>query len=334
MKTIVVDTLNNENGSQNAIKAAYKWAFENPNYTLILFGNNNDLKQLNINLPHNIIFKHSPSVVTKTSNIRDVLKQPSSMLDAVEFTKQNDVDALLSSGDSGSLVTITTLKLKRLQGISRPAFMPLIPKQSGKQFLLLDVGANTETKTEYLIQWSKIATIFYKSLLNEQTPKLALLNIGTEEYKGPTIQQEAHQILKNSNNLFKYSGFIEPNNILKDDIDIVISDGYAGNILLKSMEGAYSTLFTLLKNAFMSSFITKIAALLLKKQLKIIKNKFDYKKIGAATIIGFDKIVAKAHGRSNEDAFYSALNQLKQIIEARTINKMQKYLAEIEDNNE
>ncbi|MBU4691137.1 phosphate acyltransferase PlsX [Mycoplasma zalophi] len=334
MKKIVVDTLNNDNGSKYAIKASYKWALENPDYTLILFGNNKDLQELNINLPKNVIFNHSPFIVTKTQNLREILKNPSSMLEATEFTKTNDVDALLSSGDSGSLVTITTLKLQRLQGVSRPAFMPLMPKKNGGQFLLLDVGANIETKTEYLVQWSKIATIFYKSLFNKNNPQLALLNIGTEDYKGQTIQQEAHYILKNSKNLFQYAGFIEPNQILNGDVDVVVSDGYAGNILLKSMEGAFSTFFILLKDAFLASWINKLAALLLKKELRKIKNKFDYKQVGAATIIGFNKIVAKAHGRSDENAFYGALNQLKQIIEAQTIEKIQVHLSEIEENNE
>ncbi|QJG67241.1 phosphate acyltransferase PlsX [Mycoplasma phocoenae] len=327
MKTIVFDILNNDNGSSQALAAAVQFAKENNNYKLKLFGDSTQIKD--VQLPDNIEFVHSPNLLKKTENLRDVLRTNSSMLDAIKALSEPDHVAILSSGDSGSYLTMATLKIKRLNNISRPAFMPLIPKRKDGSFLLLDVGANLEVKANYLTEWAKLGSLFYSTMNNTQKPSVALMNIGTEDYKGLESHKEANLILKQNKNI-NYLGFIEPKDIFdkQKNIDVVVCDGYAGNMILKTMETSFLTMGRLIKEAILSTFVSKIGGLLIKKSIKKLGKKFDYRNVGAAYVIGLEKIVLKAHGGSDKKAFLGALNQIKIAIESNVIEKMKQELSE------
>ncbi|MBN0919537.1 phosphate acyltransferase PlsX [[Mycoplasma] gypis] len=326
MKTIVFDILNNDNGSLEALHASIEFANKNSDYQLVLFGDKQVVEENKITLPKNIVFNHSPVLLQKTASLREVLRIPSSMLDSINYLIENNANACLSSGDSGSYLAMATLLVKRLEGVSRPAFMPMIPKTTDGYWVLLDVGANLEVKEDYLVQWSKIGSEFYKTMFNKKQAKVGLLNIGSEDYKGPQITKNAHIIIKEQNNNFEYIGFVEPKDVFNKDIDVVVVDGYAGNIMLKTMETSFITFGKLIKQSIMKSTISKIGGLLIKKPMSKIKEKFDYRNVGSAYVIGLDKIVIKAHGASDKKAFLGALNQIKMGIEADVINKMQRAL--------
>lgn len=339
MKKIVVDLLNNDNGEIEAIKAVNRFANENKNYTLYIVGTKQNIDQYLDKKLTNVVVKNNNEIVSKLSeNIREILSKNSSMLESFEILNDENADGILSSGDSGSFITMATLKIRRIKNITRPAFMPIVPSQKDNhKYLLLDAGANLNIKEEYLLHWGLIATEFYKLLFNKQTIKLGILNIGTEQYKGIETVKNSYTLfnkkLMDENNI-DFVGFIEPKNIIQGDVDVALADGYAGNLFLKTLESSFMTFAKILKNIFMSKFKNKIAALLVKKDIKKFKEKFDYRNTGGAFVIGLEKLVVKAHGGSDELAFYNALNQLKLGIENNITTKLINYLSKLGDKNE
>ena len=318
MKKIIFDLLNNDGGELEAIKAAKKFAIENPNYYLILVGNEKNITSIiDINKVKNIEIFQSDSITHKVDNFRELLRQKSSMLDSFDLMETKNADGLLSSGDSGAFISIATLKIKRLNGVSRPAFMPIIPSILNSNFFLLDVGANLEIKPNYLFEWAIIANIFYSTLYGNKVNNFGILNIGTEDYKGLPILKEANELIKNQANEigFNYKGFVEPSDLIEGKVNVALSDGYAGNIFLKTLESSFINFGKLFKNILLLNLKNKIAGLLIKKDLIKLKKKFDYRNTGGAFIVGLEKVIVKAHGRSDEIAFYNALNQIKIALE-------------------
>lgn len=323
MKKIIFDLLNNDGGEFEAVKAAKKFALENPNYHLILVGNEkNIISIIDINKVKNIEIFQSDSIVHKVDNFRELLRQKSSMLDSFDLMATKNADGLLSSGDSGAFISIATLKIKRLNGVSRPAFMPIIPSILNRNFFLLDVGANLEIKPNYLFEWAIIANIFYSTLYRNKINNFGILNIGTEDYKGLTILKEANELIKNQAGKigFNYKGFVEPSDLIEGKVNVALSDGYAGNIFLKTLESSFMNFGKLFKNILLLNLKNKIAGLLIKKDLIKLKKKFDYRNTGGAFIVGLEKVIVKAHGKSDEIAFYNALNQIKIALENNVVN--------------
>ena len=318
MKKIIFDLLNNDGGEFEAIKAAKKFALENPNYYLILVGNEKNITSIiDINKVKNIEIFQSDSITHKVDNFRELLRQKSSMLDSFDLIETKNADGLLSSGDSGAFISIATLKIKRLNGVSRPAFMPIIPSILNSNFFLLDVGANLEIKPNYLFEWAIIANIFYSTLYGNKVNNFGILNIGTEDYKGLPILKEANELIKNQAKEigFNYEGFVEPSDLIEGKVNVALSDGYAGNIFLKTLESSFMNFGKLFKNILLLNLKNKIAGLLIKKDLIKLKKRFDYRNTGGAFIVGLEKVIVKAHGRSDEIAFYNALNQIKIALE-------------------
>lgn len=323
MKKIIFDLLNNDGGEFEAIKAAKKFALENSNYYLILVGNEKNITSIiDINKIKNIEIFQSDSITHKFDNFRELLRQKSSMLDSFDLIETKNADGLLSSGDSGAFISIATLKIKRLNGVSRPAFMPIIPSILNRNFFLLDVGANLEIKPNYLFEWAIIANIFYSTLYGNKVNDFGILNIGTEDYKGLPILKEANELIKNQAKEigFNYKGFVEPSDLIEGKVNVALSDGYAGNIFLKTLESSFMNFGKLFKNILLLNLKNKIAGLLIKKDLIKLKKKFDYRNTGGAFIVGLEKVIVKAHGRSDEIAFYNALNQIKIALENNVVD--------------
>lgn len=323
MKKIIFDLLNNDGGELEAIKAAKKFAIENPNYYLILVGNEKNITSIiDVNKVKNIEIFQSDSFTHKVDNFRELLRQKSSMLDSFDLMERKNADGLLSSGDSGAFISIATLKIKRLNGVSRPAFMPIIPSILNSNFFLLDVGANLEIKPNYLFEWAIIANIFYSTLYGNKVNNFGILNIGTEDYKGLPILKEANELIKNQAKEigFNYKGFVEPSDLIEGKVNVALSDGYAGNIFLKTLESSFMNFGKLFKNILLLNLKNKIAGLLIKKDLIKLKKKFDYRNTGGAFIVGLEKVIVKAHGRSDEIAFYNALNQIKIALENNVVD--------------
>lgn len=198
--------------------------------------------------------------------------------------------------------------------------MPIVNCLNGSKMILLDVGANIEVKPEYLVEWARLGDIFHKTIFNTKEPKISLLNIGTEEYKGSEIVRQASELLKNTN--LNYIGFSETRNLLEGNIDVAVIDGYGGNLVIKSYEGAIVSFKNELKREIKNSFLSKIGALLLKKSFKKISKKLDFRTVANAWVIGVNALALKIRGSADEIAIYNALIQMSDAIDKDLLNKL------------
>ena len=238
-------------------------------------------------------------------------KKDASMIRMLSDLNNDVIDVAISGGSTGAFMASSLFMLGRIEGISKPGLASLLPTKSEHKFLLTDLGANVEAKSDDLVNYAKLGQLYMKYIYNIETPSVALLNVGVEESKGNKVYKEAHKLLKEDINNFK--GNIEAREILEHKYDIVISDGFAGNVLLKTIEGVASTLGSMIKGIFMENIKTKISALLVKSGITKFKKKFDYSEYGGAFLLGIKKPSIKVHGSSDENALYYAVQQAKQI---------------------
>ena len=238
-------------------------------------------------------------------------KKDASMIRMLADLNNDVIDVAISGGSTGAFMASSLFMLGRIEGISKPGLSSLLPTRSEHKFLFTDLGANVEAKPDDLVNYAKLGQLYMKYIYNIETPSVALLNVGVEESKGNKVYKEAHKLLKEDITNFK--GNIEAREILEHKYDIVIADGFAGNILLKSIEGLASSLGKMIKGIFLENLITKISALLVKKGITAFKKKFDYSEYGGAFLLGIKKPSIKIHGSANENALYYAVQQAKQI---------------------
>ena len=238
-------------------------------------------------------------------------KKDASMIRMLADLNNDVIDVAISGGSTGAFMASSLFMLGRIEGISKPGLASLLPTRSEHKFLLTDLGANVEAKPDDLVNYAKLGQLYMKYIYNIETPSVALLNVGVEESKGNKVYKEAHKLLKEDITNFK--GNIEAREILEHKYDIVIADGFSGNILLKSIEGVASSLGKMIKGIFLENLITKISALLVKKGITAFKKKFDYSEYGGAFLLGIKKPSIKIHGSADENALYYAVQQAKQI---------------------
>ena len=238
-------------------------------------------------------------------------KKDASMIRMLADLNNDVIDVAISGGSTGAFMASSLFMLGRIEGISKPGLSSLLPTRSEHKFLFTDLGANVEAKPDDLVNYAKLGQLYMKYIYNIETPSVALLNVGVEESKGNKVYKEAHKLLKEDITNFK--GNIEAREILEHKYDIVIADGFAGNILLKSIEGVASSLGKMIKGIFLENLVTKISALLVKKGITAFKKKFDYSEYGGAFLLGIKKPSIKIHGSADENALYYAVQQAKQI---------------------
>lgn len=322
---IVFDINGNDKGPQAGYNAAYEFCLKNPNDKITLIGEISLLKQ-NENL-ENLFLIENNLKVANPKNIRENLKMPTSMNEAIDMVKNSKADAILSSGDSASYVAGLTLTVGRIPNLSRPTFMPVANTINGQKLLILDVGSNTEVKPEYLYQWALIAKVFYQKMFNFSDPKVTILNIGSEAIKALEFLLEAAKLISKDDSL-NYIGFSETREVLYGDYQIALIDGYGGNLVLKSYEGAFNTFKHLLKDGISKSFRAKLGALLLKPAFENISKVLDYKKVGAAWVFGINTLAIKTHGASDIVSYLYALEELKNGYKSNFLDVIRKTLKE------
>ncbi|CCP24526.1 phosphate acyltransferase PlsX [Mycoplasmopsis cynos] len=321
MKKIIIDTNGLDNGPYVVYNSVLEFTKKFEDVRVTLIGDFNGLKlkeNSQIKLIQNSLVPSDPK------NIRAMLKEKTSMNQAIMSVVNNENDGVISGGDSGSYIASLIFKSKRIEGILRPAFMPVATGLNGRKVLLLDVGANLEVKPENLYEWAKLATIFHKTIFSSKNPEVTLLNIGTEEYKGLEYVKLAAKLIENDQRL-NYIGFSEPRDILRGMYDVAVIDGYGGNLVLKSYEGAIFTFKDAIKSTALSSIRTKIGALLMKPAFKKVMNVLDYRNVGAAWVIGVNNLALKIHGSSDEKSIYSALFQMYYAIEKELDKKLREF---------
>ncbi|MDU4714367.1 MAG: phosphate acyltransferase PlsX [Gemella haemolysans] len=286
-------------------------SYKDEEVELYVYGLEENLKQ--ITKTENIIKNVCTEEVLMSDDAARVhrKKKDASMIRMLSDLNNGVIDVAISGGSTGAFMASSLFMLGRIEGISKPGLASLLPTKSEHKFLLTDLGANVEAKPDDLVNYAKLGQLYMKYIYNIETPSVALLNVGVEESKGNKVYKEAHKLLKEDINNFK--GNIEAREILEHKYDIVIADGFAGNVLLKTIEGVASTLGSMIKGIFMESILTKISALLVKSGITKFKKKFDYSEYGGAFLLGIKKPSIKVHGSADENALYYAVQQAKQI---------------------
>lgn len=247
-------------------------------------------------------------------------KKDSSLTVGMTMVKNGEGDAFVSAGSTGALLSGATLLVKRIRGIRRAAMGPVIPVLGGKA-LLCDCGANADCTAEYLLQFAYMGNFYAQKLMGVENPRVALLNIGAEESKGDVLRQETYALLKAAGEAgrINFVGNIEASEALMGGADVIVADGFSGNIMLKTIEGAAKFLMKELKNMFLSGTKTKMAALLLKSEMDEFKKLLDPNEVGGTPFLGISKPVIKAHGSSNARAIYNAVLRAKEYAESGLI---------------
>ncbi|GLO65958.1 MULTISPECIES: phosphate acyltransferase PlsX [Oceanobacillus] len=263
----------------------------------------------------NITIVHTEEVITSEDEpVRAVRrKKNASLVLMANAVKEKEAEACISAGNTGALMSAGLFVVGRIPGIDRPALSPTLPTVDGKGFLMLDVGANVEAKPDHLLQYAIMGSIYSEKVRKIQQPRVGLLNVGTEDGKGNELTKKAFELLQSAP--INFVGNVESRDILSGVADVVVTDGFSGNIALKTIEGTAETIFTLLKGTLMSSTKTKLAAALVKKDLGGLKDKLDYSEYGGAGLFGLAAPVIKAHGSSNARAIYNAIKQAKHMVE-------------------
>ena len=250
-----------------------------------------------------------------------------SMWLSIESVKNKSSDAIVSAGNTGALFVIAKFNLNMIEKIDKPALSALWPNKNGMN-IVLDLGANIECNEKNLVDFSFMGAALHKSLFDKEDSKVALLNIGSEELKGNNIIKNTYQLLNDKkNNLFEFKGYIEGNQIMDGKVNVIVTDGFTGNIALKTAEGTANFITAELKNAMTSSFIGKISSLLNINNLKKFKKKLDPRLYNGAILLGLDKPVIKSHGSTDKIGFANSLKVCEKIIKNQLIDKIKKNIA-------
>ena len=250
-------------------------------------------------------------------------KKDSSMVVGFNMLKEDEGDVFVSAGNSGALLTGATLLVGRIRGIDRPAIAPLLPSYK-KSVMLMDAGANTNCKPINLFQFAQMSTIYLRNNFGIERPRVGLLNIGTEETKGNDLVKESYQLLKEKSEEagINFIGNIEGRDCFTGDVDVIITDGFTGNVLLKTIEGFGKLVKRNLKESLTQGIISKIAALPALPGIKRFSKTMDYKQYGGALFLGVKKPVVKAHGSSDDFLFYFTIKQAESFVKSDAVNKM------------
>lgn len=323
---VILDAFGGDNSPNEVIKGAYLAVCKDPSVEVILCGNEEIIKKVisENNYSHkNISIKHCTEKIEGDDEpIKAVkTKKDSSIIVGLNLLKENGGDVFISAGNTGAVFTAANLILKRIKGIKRSALAIYLPTKNGPK-LMLDAGANVTLSPEYLNQLAMMGATYIETDMGVKSPAVGLINIGAEETKGTETLQEAYKILSENKNI-NFKGNCEPRYILDGEFDVMVCDGFTGNIILKTVEGVSKTLMKGIKELMYKSIITKLCALGLKKGLYEFKKRFDYKEYGGTPIIGLQKPVIKAHGSSDSRAFMNAILNCRGYVESDIIKNIE-----------
>ena len=315
MMKLVVDCFGGDRSPKANVEGAIKALNEIKDLYLILTGDENilteELKEYEYD-KERLTILHAPDVIscndTPTEAIRQ--KKESSLVKGFELLRNDpEVRGLVSVGSTGAILAGCVMKVGRILGVKRPAFCPILPTMTGGIVGICDSGANVDCDPQHLQQFAIMASLYLQKAFNIENPRVALLNIGTEEEKGDALRKETFQLLKNTTPSINFVGNMESRDLLSGSYDLVVCDGFSGNVLIKTTEGSCLEVLKLIKKAFTKNLKNKIGALLLKKSVYEIKDMMDYNNYGGAVMLGIKKTVVKGHGSSKAKAIYHCIKQ-------------------------
>lgn len=312
---LAIDAMGGDNAPEEIVKGALAAAGRHPDMQLLLVGDETAIKaHLGSEVPSNIEIVHASEVIAADDEpVKAVRrKKDASLPVAARMVKEGRADGFVSAGNTGALMAAGLLLIGRIEGVERPALASVWPTFDGKGVLVLDVGANMDADAANLLQYAMMGNLYAKHVLSIEQPRIGLLSVGTEPGKGNKLSKDAYPLFETGN--FNFVGNVESREILNGVCDVVICDGFVGNVMLKLIEGVGLGMFDALKDVFMAGTVSKLAALALKPGLKEFKKKFDYAEYGGAPLLGVNGVCIKAHGSSNARAFEMAINQAHQFL--------------------
>lgn len=326
---IALDAMGGDNAPKEQVLGAMKAIQAFPDVEMILVGNETKIRPFLTNDQRITILHTEEEILGTDEPVRAVRrKKTASMVLAAQQVADGKADACISSGNTGALMASGLFVVGRIDGIERPALTPTMPTIDGKGFILLDVGANSDAKPEHLLQFAIMGSVYAQKVRGIEKPRVGLLNIGTEDKKGNELTKDAFELLQKSEDLH-FIGNVEARDLLNGVADVVVTDGFTGNMVLKSIEGTALSLMKMLKTTFMSSLKSKLAAAVLKPEFKIIKQQMDYSEYGGAGLFGLKAPVIKAHGSSDANAIYNAIRQTRDMVKHDVIKTVTETIEKI-----
>jgi len=330
---LAIDAMGGDYAPKATVEGAMEAVSEINDLSITLIGDEKKIADY-LSDTTNIDVIHTDEIITGDDEpVRAVRrKKKSSMVLTAKEVKEGRADACISAGNTGALMSAGLFVVGRIPGIARPALSPTLPTLDGKGLLLLDVGANVDAKPEHLLQYAIMGSIYTEKVRRIKNPTIGLLNVGTENGKGSSLAQKAFTLMESSP--LNFIGNVEARDIFSGVADVVVTDGFSGNIALKTIEGTAMMMFSLLKDTFTSSLKTKMAAGLIKSDLKGLQSKLDYSEYGGAGLFGLGAPVIKAHGSSNSRAIYNAIVQACHMVEYHVTDTIKETVQSIEIDDE
>ena len=326
MTKIVIDAMGGDFAPEQQVLGAVEALNKHKDLSLILVGDEEKIKEVLATCKYDasrMEIVHTTEVIgmeeVPTKAVKT--KKDSSTVVAFRMLKEGKADGLVSSGSTGAVLTAGVLILGRIKGVSRPALCPLIPNHKGTGTLICDCGANLECKPINLVHFAIMATAYAQAACGIETPKVGLLNNGTEDHKGLLLQQEANALLKEVPSI-RYEGNVEGRDIMYGDVDIVVADGFTGNIAMKSIEGCGKAVSSIMKKEFKRNIFAKLRAALSMDIIKRIRGGLDYERLGGAVFLGLSKVVVKGHGNSKARNFSVCIEQAMHAAQGDMVNKI------------
>ena len=332
---IIVDAFGGDNAPlapiQGAVEARAEYGVD-----IILTGDEATIKKVaaenHLSLD-GITIVHAPDVFTnddQPSTIRSKAKANTSMAVGLNLLKNGEGDGFVSAGNSGALGAGAMFLVKRIKGIQRVAFAPVMPN-SKSYFMLIDSGVNTDVRPKALQQFAMMGSIYMNKVMGYEDPRVGLANVGTEEHKGDSLRQETYLLLKDTPSI-NFIGNVEGRDIPLDGADVVVCDGFTGNMILKTYEGVAMALMKKIKGVFMKNMKTKLAALVVRNDMKELKKSMDYDEVGGAPVLGCAKPVFKAHGSAKAKTMKNAIRVTIDYVKNDVISSITEALKDMDDN--
>ena len=320
---IAVDAMGGDNGSAPVIEAIKEFKKIYPKDEIIVFGKKEELKELSSICR----IVDAPEIVPMAAGALEVIRMKnSSMCKAITSMRDEGFDAIVSCGSTGGFLSAATIILKMIPGVKRAALVTAFPtKVKGKKVVVLDVGANNENSPEELVQFAYMGKAYHQALFSSSKPRTYLLSNGSESHKGSPLVKDTYELLF-SHNFEGFKGNMEARDVLSGEADILVADGFSGNVLLKGIEGVAKMMSSMIKDNFKKNLWTKLGYLHVRKGFKNMSETMDYKSVGGAMLVGINGVVIKAHGNSDAYSFKNAMKVAHQMVEFDVVNKLKESL--------
>ncbi len=318
MIKIAIDAMGSDAGSPMVVEAVKKFKKDHNDVEFHVVGKQEELREL--------------SSVATIIDSRDVMgmedgalevirRKTTSMIMAIDLVVDNTCDGVVSAGSTAAFLTGATIKLRLIQNVMRAALISPFPTEDGKGVAILDIGANNENIPEHLVQFAKMGQIFSKAVMGRENPNVYLLSNGAEEKKGSPVGKHAYPLIKAETSI-NFKGNIEAREALSGEADVIVAEGYAGNVLLKAIEGTAAVMNRQVKKAFKRNPLSKVGYVFARKGFKEMRGTFDYKKYGGAMLLGINGVAVKGHGASDAYAFYNAIRVAYEMIKNEVVDKV------------